>query len=34
MIGPGGTIAKVSKKASPRTHDDNVLAVLGELATV
>lgn len=33
IIGPGGKIAKVFPKVSPRTHDDTVLQALAELAT-
>ncbi len=33
VIDPKGTIAHVIPKASPKTHDDEVLKVLAELAT-
>lgn len=32
VIGPDGTIAKVFPKVSPKTHDDEVLKALAELA--
>ena len=32
IIDPDGTIARVFPKVSPKTHDDVVLAALGELA--
>lgn len=32
IIGPDGVVVHVIPKASPRTHDDEVLAVLEELA--
>jgi len=32
LIDPGGKIAKVFPKVSPKTHDDVVLAALGELS--
>lgn len=32
IIGPDGRIARVIPKASPKTHDEVVLAALGELA--
>jgi thioredoxin-dependent peroxiredoxin len=34
IIGPDGIIAHVTPKVTPRTHDDEVLAVLEQLATV
>ena len=33
IIGPDGRIARVIPKVSPKTHDEVVLAALGELAT-
>ncbi len=33
LIDPGGRIARVFPKVSPKTHDDVVLAALGELAS-
>jgi thioredoxin-dependent peroxiredoxin len=33
IIDPGGTVAHVIPKASPKTHDDVVLAALAELAS-
>jgi len=33
LIDPGGTIAKVFPKVSPKTHDDVVLEALAELAS-
>ena len=32
IINPEGEIAQVIEKASPKTHDDQVLALLGEVA--
>ena len=32
VIDPGGVVRHVIPKASPKTHDDDVLAALGELA--
>ena len=32
VIGPDGNVARVFPKVSPKTHDDVVLAALGELA--
>ena len=32
IIDPDGTVAHVIRKASPKTHDDEVLKALGELA--
>jgi len=34
IIGPDGRVARVFPKVSPKTHDDVVLAALGELAAV
>ncbi len=33
IIAPDGTVAHLIPKASPKTHDDEVLAALGEMAT-
>ncbi|MDX6554752.1 MAG: thioredoxin-dependent peroxiredoxin [Miltoncostaeaceae bacterium] len=33
VIDPDGVVARVFPKVSPKTHDDGVLAALGELAT-
>jgi peroxiredoxin Q/BCP len=33
VIDPDGVVARVFPKVSPKTHDDEVLAALGELAT-
>jgi len=32
IIDPEGEIAQVIEKASPKTHDDQVLGLLGEVA--
>lgn len=32
VIGPDGTVAHVIPRVTPRTHDDEVLAVLEQLA--
>jgi peroxiredoxin Q/BCP len=32
IIDPDGTVAKVFPKVSPKTHDEVVLAALGELS--